>query len=318
MVDDLIGKLPLGVVAWGYNLRRSLKMLSGLTTYSLADNVDSLSCQPMLMISAGRSGTTLLRSMLVAGGQIAIPPESYALPYAALQFQAMQEQSWYNLSRLIISLFEAVHSFSYWETNIQPVYATARSLPEKERSLARVLDIIFMHYAAEKFPQARLWGDQSPENSKRLPWLVKVFPKAKYVHVLRDGRDVVASWLERGEPLEDAIKRWQVAVTSFKWLKTKVPASSIYELRYEDLVSQPETTLQALSGYLNIDYDPEMLNYWQKETTVEHRFMGKAHENLVKPVFSNSIGSWRKRLTTEQQQIVQTQLGKLLAENNYS
>jgi protein-tyrosine sulfotransferase len=316
--DDLIGNLPLGLVAWGYNVRRSLRMLTGQTPYPLADRANSLSCQPMLIVSAGRSGTTLLRSMLVASEQIAIPPESFALPYAALQFQAMQEQSWYNLSRLTLSLFEAVHSFSYWETNIQPVYATVRSLPEQERSLARVLDILFMYYAAEKFPQARLWGDQSPENAKRLRWLWQVFPNGKYVHVLRDGRDVVASFCEMGESLEGAIQRWRVSLDNFNWLKQHVPASNIFEVRYEDLVAQPETSLRDLSAFLAIDYSEEMLNYWQKDTTVEQRFLGKVHENLVKPVFSNSVGSWRKRLNAEQQQIVQTQLSKLLAEKNYS
>lgn len=317
MLEEFSGKLPLALVAWGYNLRRVLKLMSIRQAYPLADKSNSLTCQPMLMLSAGRSGTTLLRSMLVASGKISIPPESFALPYAALQFQAMQEQNWYNLSRLIISLFESIHSFSYWEMDMQPVYEKVRVLPEKERSLARLLDILFMHYATEKFPTAQLWGDQSPENVKRLAWLFDVFPKGKYVHVLRDGRDVVASWRERGESLDSAIKRWRVAVEKATWLKAKVSSEHYLELRYEDLVSHPEASLQNLCTYLNINYDEDMLNYWQKDTTVEHRFWGNAHRNLVKPVFSNSVGSWRKRLTLEEQAIVQQNLQGLLAQNAY-
>ena len=148
--------MPLRLAAWGYNLRRTLRLLWPQNRFPLADTAGTLSCQPLIFVSAGRSGTTLLRSMLAVSGEIAIPPESYALSFAALQYQAMQEQSWYNLVRLIVSLFEGVESFKLWQMNMNPVYVKARSLPPPERSLARVIDLIFLEYAAQHFPDARL------------------------------------------------------------------------------------------------------------------------------------------------------------------
>lgn len=316
LTDRTVDNLPLSAAAWLYNLRRVAKLLIPRSPYTLADRADSLSNQPLLFVSSGRAGTTLLRSMLVAGGDIAIPPESFAITAAALQFSAMQELGWYNLTRLVISLFEGIDAFQYWEIDLYPVYVQARSLPEDQRSLAKIIDLIFMHYASEHFPNAVLWGDQSPFNSRRLGWVRQIYPRGRYLHILRDGRDVVASYKQKGDGVEWAWDRWSVAVRSARELQSQLPAECFLEIRYEHLVTDPETTLRQVCTFADIPYKPVMLEYWKLPTTQEHQYRS-FHQNLARPVFPTSIGRWKERLTPEEQTRTQEVLGGLLREMGY-
>lgn len=316
-VGAQVDRLPVSAAAWVYNLRRTLRLLWPANRYPLSAPPHTLSCRPLFIVSSGRAGTTLLRSMLVAGGEIAIPPESHTLAFTALQFQAMQEQSWYNLVRLVISLFEGIASFQHWDIALNPVYVQARSLPEQERSLAKILDLVYLHYASVYFPQARLWGDQSPFNTMRLPWIQAVFPAGRYLHLLRDGRDVVASYKQKGDPLPWAVERWKTSVYAARKAEKQLGPAGFLEVRYEDLVTAPEQTLKAICDFAEIAFQPQMLDYWKLPTTLEHRYQAH-HRNLQKPVFRSSIGSWQQRLTADEQALVNHKLAPLLHDLGYS
>jgi len=316
VIERTVDSLPLPAAAWLYNMRRVARLLIPTNPYPLADRANSQRNQPLLFVSSGRAGTTLLRSMLVAGGDIAIPPESFAISAAALQFSAMQELGWYNLVRLVISLFEGIDAFQYWDIDLHPVYVQARSLPQEERSLAKVLDLIFLHYASVHFPNATVWGDQSPFNARRLDWIRQIFPRGRYLHILRDGRDVVASYKQKGDGVEWAWDRWSVAVQGARRLQTQLPPESFLEIRYEDLVTDTEATLRQVCAFAGISYQPIMLEYWKLPTTQEHQYRS-FHQNLARPVFPTSIGRWKERLTPAEQARTQEALGDLLREMGY-
>jgi hypothetical protein len=271
------------------------------------------------MVSAGRSGTTLLRSMLVCGGQIAIPPESPVFSAAILQFQSLQHLGWENLVRLIISLFESRRDFQLWNVNFTSLYSQVIfETPREERSLARILDAVFMHYATTHFPEAKLWGDQTPYHTLYLHWIAPVFPQAKYLHVLRDGRDAVASMVSRGWTIEYATKRWQLSVQRALELRGKIDSSQFMEVRYEALASETVAVLEATCAFSGIDYNPAMLEYWKSTTTLEHKHHGAIHQNLGKPVFTSSIGTWRERLSADQQTYLLSRISGLLERLDYT
>jgi protein-tyrosine sulfotransferase len=286
--------------------------------YPLADQAGSLSCQPLLIISSGRSGTTLLRSMLVAGGQIAIPPETQFLHRLPVKFLSAQGLGWQDLCHLVISSFESHHHYFQWETNLYSAYNRTMSLPEKERSLARIIDIVFTTYAEQRFPAATVWGDQSPVHTFYLSWIKPVFPRAKFLHLVRDGRDVISSMVERRGPayLEEAVYRWMKSIECVRTLRKSSDSSQLLEVRYEDLVSQPTETLRKVSEYAGITYSPKMLDYWKLPSTIEYKYHVH-HRNLSRPVFASSVGKWRDRLTPEQQKYVMSRVSTLLESLGY-
>ncbi len=305
---------------WATRIRDRTRHLSGVIfsqdKFSLADQVKSLSCQPLFIVSAGRSGTTLLRSMLVASGSIAIPPETQVIHTVIRRFAALQYLGWADLSRLIVALFESHPLFYLWEVDFHPVYQTSQNLHQNERSLARLIDEVFLFYAANHFPDARVWGDQSPLNTFYLPWVLQVFPKARYLHLVRDGRDVIASLIEKGLSLEEATERWVISVERAQKLKTNPDQISFLEMRYETLVNHPIESLQQICKFIKIGYDNSMLDYWKSPTTIEHKHFNY-HRNLGKPVFDSSIGRWKERLTEKEQIYVLSKTSKLLEILNY-
>lgn len=286
--------------------------------YPLSDQANSLSCDPLFIISAGRSGTTLLRSMLVASGSIAIPPETQIIHNLAIKFNAMQGQGWEGLTKTLIAEFESHHYFKLWSSNLSPVYQTVLHLPKNERSLARLIDEVYKTYADQQFPNALMWGDQSPIHTFYLPYIERIFPDAKYLHLLRDGRDVVASYTQsHGQSyFYEALFKWKESINRVKKLQDKLDYRQFIEIRYESLVNDPELTLQAISQFIGLEYNVKMLDYWKLDSTIESKLFNH-HRNLEKPVFSTSIGSWKKRLSKEQKEFLTTNLTNILQKLGY-
>lgn len=274
--------------------------------------------QPVFIISSGRSGTTLMRSMLVAGGHIAIPAETQIIHMLPIKYRTTRGLSWEDQVRLVIASFESHRNFPLWQVNLADTYQRVLGIPENERSLARVINEVYFTYAAQVFPEARVWGDQSPIHTFYLPYISKVFPKARYMHLLRDGRDVVSSMVTRhgDDYLFEAVLRWKTSLKRInRFQKTLAPGQYI-EVRYENLVREPEPTLRRVCEFIGIDYTPRMLDYWKLPTTIEHKYKS-FHQNLGKPVFDSSIGKWRERLSASQQEYVMQHLTAELRELGY-
>jgi len=287
--------------------------------YPFSDQANSLSCDPLFIISAGRSGTTLLRSMLVASGLIAIPPETQILQDLVLKFNTMQGLGWEEITRLFIAEFESHHYFKLWSSDLSPVYQTVLHFPENERSLARLIDEVYKTYAAQQFPNALVWGDQSPIYTFYFPYIKKVFPDARYLHLVRDGRDVIASLIKKDgqDYFHEAIYRWKESIKRSRKLQHEVGSDKFMEIKYENLVNEPETTLKLISGFIGIEYNSKMLDYWKLDSTVESKFY-KFHRNLEKPVFTSSIGGWKNKLSAEQKKLLDTEIKIILNDLEYT
>ncbi len=295
------------------NIYRSM-----FSRYPLSDHSNSLSCDPLFIIGAGRSGTTLLRSMLVAGGQISITPETQIIHNLATKYPILQGLGWEDLSCFIVSMFEGHVGYEMWNINVYPVYQKLKNLPEKQRSLAKIIDEVFRFYAEQKFPNAQLWGEQSPIHTFYLPYIHAIFPRARYLHLLRDGRDVVSSWVKKNgdDYLPEAVYRWQISVERFRAFQKKMNPNQVIEIRYEDLVQNPEKVLKEICLFVGIDYSSEMLDYWKLPSTIESKYK-EHHRNLEKPVFTSSIGRWRERLSLSQQKDVEQLLSDTLRDLDY-
>lgn len=155
-------------------------------------------------------------------------------------------------------------------------------------------------------PGARL-VEKTPLNVLGFPKLAELFPDALFVHVVRDGRDVVASLLERawtdprsGRPLPQcanaagAAKYWlqlaQVGISAEHALRGR-----IMRLSYEDLVLQPEPTLRQLTDFLGAPFSEEMLSFHRRSIALEGMEQDSAR-GLKQPLNASSVGRWRRDL----------------------
>lgn len=165
----------------------------------------------------------------------------------------------------------------------------------------------------------RVWAEKTPENVRRFDQIARQFPRARFVHVVRDGRDVACSlrrarWMklekitrgaDRGSPeaLEACGCYWAERVRLGRRLAGR---PNYHEVRYEDLVANPQAALRPLLAYLGVDWDARVLEG-----------ASSAAEQAEGPVFASSIGRWRAELSTEELALLDRHIGPLLDDLGY-
>src|SRR5262249_34726760 len=141
---------------------------------------------------------------------------------------------------------------------------------------------IFDHYG--DFRGKPLVGDKTPDYIRNLPTLHSLWPQAKFVHLIRDGRDVCLSavnWKRKVGRLKSLFSTWdqQPVLTAALWWEWHVRQGReagrslrrgrYYELHYESLVARPEEECARLCAFLDVSYDEAMLNFHQGRTQVD-------------------------------------------------
>ncbi len=114
---------------------------------------------------------------------------------------------------------------------------------------------------AEQHGKSR-WGDKSPSYVRRMRRVHAVLPEARFVHLIRDGRDVALSQLEvhhGADEVTEAAGEWVAGIEKARRASRRV--GGYLELRYEDLVSDAEPLLRRVCELTDLDFDPAMLDY---------------------------------------------------------
>ena len=116
-----------------------------------------------------------------------------------------------------------------------------------------------------KAARASRWVDDTPLNFVNFDFLYELYPKMKFIHMIRDPRDVASSfinqpWFPSDQPL--AISVCAAMIRSYRALKDSVPADSLLEVRLEDLVNQTDETVARIAAFLEIEnrFDTAMVS----------------------------------------------------------
>jgi hypothetical protein len=167
-----------------------------------------------------------------------------------------------------------------------------------------------------------LWiGDKNPVYSIFAHRFRKIFPEAKFICIIRDYRDNFVSiqrLVDKDVPVEAPslslqVGRWRYFIKLFLWCKEHFP-DKYYILRYEDLVTQQETTFKSLCEFLGIAYDPVVFDFYKKKEetlkTYGNNVWEKFHDNLLEPVNTGRMNTWQEVLTTGQVRMADQIAGK--------
>jgi len=184
-------------------------------------------------------------------------------------------------------------------------------------TLGSAIGIVFRAYA-RRFDKPR-WGDKRPGYYQYIPALLRMFPDAQIVHLIRDGRDCVASLQTMPWFTQDfyaAVCTWVEAVDSGRRAARQLPAGTYFELRYEDLVADPAACLAELCGFLGEDYDPAMAE--------PHKIAGSTiperktwHADTQRAVTAAPSGTWPDRLAPAEVALCEAAMGSRLRALGY-
>ncbi len=173
-------------------------------------------------------------------------------------------------------------------------------------------------------------AEKTPANVTVFPILHELFPASPLIHIIRDGRDVVASlqgmsWNDErsGQRMDIVTDVGAAAATWVDCVRTGLSMRGVpgaagfyHELRYEALIQDPASVLAGLLRFLGLAWSDAMLEFYRNP-----RIFGGTEESSARqvamPLYANSVGRWRRDLGTEQLSTVMSVAGPLLNELGY-
>jgi hypothetical protein len=194
------------------------------------------------------------------------------------------------------------------------------------------LRLVYRTYAA-KFGKDR-WGDKTPSYLYRMPLVARLLPEARFIHIIRDGRDVWQStrsvWFGP-DTVEDAAAYWRDVIATARRDAPHVP--HYLEIRYEQLLTAPERVLRELCAYLELEWDSAMLRAHERapdriaevvsDYHVDGRLLATAadrhriHALTASPPDPSRVGVWRAELSEDEVMTFETIAGDTLRELGY-
>ena len=273
--------------------------------------------RPVFILGCPRSGTTLLQLMLHAHPRIAIPAENRFLLgayHSRCEFGDLEDR---DNRRALAEWITRREAGRFADLGLDAA-AVTEEIVEGPPTLGSALGIVFRAYA-RRFGRPR-WGDKRPAYFRHAGTLLRLFPDAQIVHVIRDGRDCVASLKEMPWFRKDvyhAVAMWREAIDAGRALAARVGPDTYYELQYERLVTDPVEELSGLCGFLGEDFHPAML----EPQAIAPQVVPEVkvwHDLTRSPVVPSRVGSWVGRLEPWEAGLAEIAFGDRLAEYGYA
>ncbi|MGH9161346.1 MAG: sulfotransferase family protein, partial [Vicinamibacteraceae bacterium] len=274
-----------------------------------------MSTAPIFIVGLNRSGTTLLRLMLDAHSRIAIPNESH---FFLRYYKRRAELADLREPHRRVALVEQILREPYvqrWDRKLAPSDIDLGQCTSLEETIRQ----IYLAYA--RLFGKDLWGDKTPEYSTEAHVLNRMFPDARFIHLIRDGRDVALSIIQRKWGPDDfvtAMRAWAQDVTWTRKMLGMLPEDRYVELRFEDLIARPEAELRRVTEFLGVGFEEQMLRYSEgAEETVGGNIHTRIHGHLSKPPLATQGLKWMRTLSAADQAVAHELAGPVLAELGY-
>jgi hypothetical protein len=279
----------------------------------------------VFIVGCPRSGTTLLQRILDAHSQVAIANESFWIPYFFKKRLGVTPEGIVT-SELPGRLF-AYYKFYGMKAGPEDIRELLR--PGEQVSYGRFVAGLFDLYA--DFRGKPLAGDKTPDYVRNIPTLAELWPKAKFVHLIRDGRDVCLSVLNwrrkaarfatlfptwREEPVATAAAWWNWHVRRGRENGDQLGPERYYEVRYEALVANPTDECTRLCAFLGLPYQASMLRFHEGRST-PGADPGKGAKDSWLPI-TPGLRDWRTQMRPEDIECYEAVAGPLLKELGFS
>jgi hypothetical protein len=276
------------------------------------------------IVGHARSGTTLLRLMLDAHPDLAIPDETHFIPRVIERCRTDANPR--------AAFLEILLGHPAWPSFLIPEDAFAEQVGRLDPfDVGEALRVFFRFYAA-RFDKPR-WGEKTPGYLEHMHLIQEVLPESRFIHIIRDGRDVALSWqgVSRGNvTVEQVAHRWMRQL----WLaRGQVEALDYYlEIRYEDLIDDAEPVLRTICDFVELPWDAGMLTYYERsmerlsekdlavrprESDIVQRGWRDNHALTERPPQSDRVAVWKREMPPADRELFAEIAGEALATFGY-
>lgn len=266
--------------------------------------------RPVFLISSERSGSNLIRVMLGNHSSFVAPAPPHLLknflPLLPFYGDLREVESLRLLARDMTAVMN--DQVGSWRTRLSGDELAA---VVSEPSYAGLFDAVYRK-EAEAHGKTRSFVKDNGVAEFAFE-ILALFPDARFVALVRDPRDVAASWLRSvshaGGVLQAARAWVRDQRALLRILAVLHDKQRVHLVHYEGLIESPEEELRTLCKFLSEPFEPAMLEFHKSEeaATGAHRVADWA--NLARPVMSGNTGNWRTQLSPRQVHLVEKSAG---------
>jgi hypothetical protein len=244
---------------------------------------DSLLTSPIFLVGSERSGTTLTRLMLDHH-----PMNAFFFEFGFAVEMMLDSEGWPDLGEY----------HDYLRAN--RIFNAANLVIADDLDYPHLIDS-FLRQKRDRAGKPLVGATVHYDFDR----LLRIWPGARFIHIVRDGRDVGRSTIEMGWAgnMYVAVDKWIKAELLWSGFCRELPEDRWIEIRFETLVSEPKATLSRVCAFLDIPYDPAMLEY-PKHTTYD-------------PPSTQPVGRWKRELSPEEIRLAEARIAEMLTERGY-
>lgn len=266
-----------------------------------------------------RSGKTLVQLILASHPEITISPGTNVIAKTLYEYRHDQPLDAEGL-RAFRQVLQKDRKFKAWRVDhraYQAMVARYGTPGDGPVTTRRLVGDLMTFFRDQTKPGATYVGNKKGCYCKEGDLVKRVFPEAKLIYILRDGRGAVSSMLET-QPEHDiysASLMWTLKARRIRELSEQFKDSCTV-VRYEELVADPEKTSRELCAFLDLPYSPAMLADYRGNDAIRHA-TDTTHHETYQAITTSMVDEWRTHLTSEQIEIVEGIAGHELEANRY-
>lgn len=274
--------------------------------------------KPIQIIGTQRSGSNLLRLMLNELDGVVAPHPPHILktftPLLPLYGNLNVKENFMLLIADVRRLIET--NPVVWDGLIlddQRIYDRCES-----RNLIEIFRVVYEMMAETN--KSTHWCCKSMSNVRLADELEQSGLKPYYIRLIRDGRDVAASFKKVAvgdKHVYHLAHYWKELQELSKQLVDKIGPERAITITYEDLIHHPVQTMKEICSFLNLNYTPKVLRFFNSTESLHTSESGFMWQNLRKPILKNNTGKFRQVLTNEEIKIFEQVAIDVLKANNY-
>ena len=261
---------------------------------------------PFFIVASARSGTTFLRLTLNAHPDVAVPPESRFITELYDGRETVETADF--LNRL-----EKHMRFKAWALPIEQVAKEIggdAALPYSDAIRAT-----YRAYARAQGKES--WGDKTPRYVEHIPFLARMFPDARFIHIVRDGRNVALSYSHVNfgpKNVARAARLWARRVSTGMHDGRSLPKGRYFEVLNEDLAEDRTGEIRDIASFLGLDFDARMLDEKERAKGVVDKVTHSYEPGVAGRV---AMSTWQEEMKPGDIEVFEAVAGNVLSELGY-
>ncbi len=263
----------------------------------------------VFVIGAPRSGTSWLHQMLAEHPQVA----------------AMESEELTVFTRYLapwarnFELEKRNNAAAKWRQGLPCLLTDA----EFEATMKSLVDQVYTKLHARK-PEATHLLDKHPNYSNQLPLIDRLLPQSRFIHIIRDGREVAVSMMSvrkrvghsPGE-VRGAARDWHRCITNARTHGSTLGATRYLEVRYEELMANTAPLLARIMAFCELPTEAGFVEKLAKEHHISVRQVSKGDASL-NALRAEPGAIWKEKMSTTERWIFDRMAGALLRELGYA